>query len=160
MNELSQDILIFIIATFSILTFLCSICQYCSIQNKISDIRLTVDLDRSGELKKYKNNYFISLRHQRTPPPIPSPAALYESLSERPSLAVPEPSAPLPISSIATNTLPISDVSERAAEEESFIQSVDDPAENEEEIIELKATCEVLKDRTIKLERELRKLRK
>ena len=164
MNVEEQDILIITITILSIITLLCLTCQYFSLRNRISDIRLIVDLDRPGQIEKYKNNYFISLSHHRTTPPVPpSPTVLYESLTERPELKAPEPSAPVPLPSLITNTPPISDLSEREAEEESFIPSVDDQEEtggNKEDITELKATCEVLKDRTIKLERELRKLRK
>ena len=156
MDERSQDILIITITTFSILTFICSFCQFCSIKRKIKDQSLTIALDQPAKLKRFKNSYFISLSHPRpllAPPP--SETTLYEDLTEQHL----NPSAPLSLP--ATDTPPHSDLSERKEEEDSFIQSVDDKVREEtsKEIKHLQATCEVLKGRIVKLERELSKLK-
>ena len=157
MDVRSQDILIVTITTFSILTFICSICQFCSIKRKIKDQSLTVALDQPGKLKRFKNNYFISLSHHRPAlAPPPSETTLYEDLTGQHL----EPSAPLSLP--ATVTPPHSDLSEKQEEEDSFIQSVDDKVREEtsKEIEHLQATCEVLKGRIVKIERELSKLKK
>lgn len=158
MSYYQEDILLILITILCFLIIFSQIYLCHLVTRKIRNQDLTVSLAQPGKLYKHGNNYHISLSQPPPPQPPPPPPSLSETLYE--NLTEGEPSAPLPPPT--TTTPPPSGHSERE-EEEVFIQSVDGREKeefNEERIRHLQVTCEVLKERMVKVERELRKLKK
>ena len=152
----NQDILLILITTLCFLIIFSLIYLCCLVSRKIRNQDITVSLAQPGKLKKFRNNFYISLSLPQPPQPPPSQSETpYENLTDG------EPSALLPPPA-GSATPPPSQFSEKE-EEKTFIQSVEDQEKeerNEERIRHLQVTCEVLKERMVKVERELRKLKK
>ena len=165
MNELTEDALIFTITAIIILILICVVWQHCSLNHKIRHQSIFVSIKQPARLTKYRNNHIITIRQPLVVSPVvspPSPEPVYANTSEIDLL---EPSAPLyspttePPSSTAVIS-PHSDISTKE-EEENLVESKDQAKETatEEKIKVLEVTCEILKDKVVKLERELKRLK-
>ena len=165
MDELTEDALIFTITAIIILILICVVWQHCSLNHKIRHQSIFVSIKQPARLTKYRNNHIITIRQPLVVSPVvspPSPEPVYANTSEIDLL---EPSAPLysPTTEPPPSTAvisPHSDISTKE-EEENLVESKDQAKETatEEKIKVLEVTCEILKDKVVKLERELKRLK-